>query len=994
MKALRYLMLAFVATLFIAGCGEDPFRTPATPPSTGTETPGDDDQTGGDFVLDETKDYPLISTHPTFVAPETTETVTVILNAKGTIIEGHTGDLYAHTGVITNASTGNADWKYVKAGWEENTPACKLKKHGNELWTLQITGGPRAFYGVPEGEKILKLAFVFRSADGKKELKDNGNDIFINTVEEGLSVMIESPKSGSILTIGQEYTVVVKQQAATTLTLYRNDEEVATTDTTSIEYLFTPTQCEDIVFKAVATNGVDTVEDSINVAVLDVTKDEPRPAGVGNGVTVNGDEATFVLFAPGKESVILLGDFNNYAPTNKHMMKRDGDYFWITVSGLQPDVEYGYQFYVDGSIKIGDPYATKILDPWNDKWIEASVYPNLKQYPSEYTTDIVSVFELNPDEYQWTATNYQRPAENSLAVYELLIRDFTTEGSIDAVTAKLDYIETLGINAIELMPIQEFDGNDSWGYNPCFYFAADKAYGTEEAYKRFIDECHKRNIAVILDVVFNHATGQFPYAKMWWDSSKNCTSADNPFFNVSAPHNFSVYHDFKHLYEPTRQYFKEVLQFWLREYNVDGFRFDLTKGLVQNPGNYDAGGYSAERIEILSDYANAIREVDQDAYVIFEHFCDQGEETELYNSVGGLCWNNNAMGGYAESVMGWYDNGSTDGAYWSVMGDLQNNNWSQDITLNVVSGTMYVAQDVIFADANKEGCCFKIRKNRNWDTSYGVIDGAKKHNLNTAISLNGSQNVLMNVSVGVKYDIYFDAASMTVYVMPDGQKPAALAAMQRMMSTRAGENKSNFADFKRGRMNNIETHDEERIGYKAITWGQEYVKGDWAVISKRMQAVYAFHFLTPYPKMMWQFGELGYDFSINANDSGVVGTGDEYRTHRKPIRWDYYEDVNRRALYDAMSKFVAWRTDNEEYYGEDNLAVHTWTVGDVNMSGKVLVMDKVIVVANFTNAEATTTVTVPSAGQWTNLMTGGSMMLGSTHDFTLAGSDYIILVRE
>ena len=122
--------------------------------------------------------------------------------------------------------------------------------------------------------------------------------------------------------------------------------------------------------------------------------------------------------------------------------------------------------WLDG-IKVGDPYCTKILDPWNDKWIEASVYPNLKQYPSEYTTDIVSVFELNPDEYQWTASNYQRPAENSLAVYELLVRDFTTERSIDAVTAKLDYIETLGVNAIELMPIQEFDGNDSWGYNPC-----------------------------------------------------------------------------------------------------------------------------------------------------------------------------------------------------------------------------------------------------------------------------------------------------------------------------------------------------------------------------------------------------------------------------------------------------------------------------------------------------------------------------------------------
>ena len=240
------------------------------------------------------------------------------------------------------------------------------------------------------------------------------------------------------------------------------------------------------------------------------TETAPRPAGAENGVTVNGNEATFVLFAPNKESVVLLGDFNEYAPSNESMMKRDGDYFWITVSGLEEGKEYGYQYLVDGTIKIGDPYATKILDPWNDKWIDASIYPNLKAYPSEYTSDIVSVFELNPTEYQSTATNDDRPRENSLSIYELLIRDFTEEGSINAVTAKLDYLETLGVNAIELMPIQEFDGNDSWGYNPCFYFATDKAYGTDKAYKEFIDECHKRGIAVIVDVVFNHAKTTYP----------------------------------------------------------------------------------------------------------------------------------------------------------------------------------------------------------------------------------------------------------------------------------------------------------------------------------------------------------------------------------------------------------------------------------------------------------------------------------------------------
>lgn len=838
MKAFRYLLVALVATIFVVGCKKDTVEVP---------TPEDS------FILDVTKDYPLVSTDPAFISSETTQTVTVIVNGKGTSIDGFKGDLYAHTGVITSKSSSTADWKYVKAGWTENTPACKLVKHENNLWTLSISGGPRAFYGVPAGEKIEKLAFVFRSATGDKELKDNGNDIFIDTVEEGLNVMIETPKNGSLLSVGTEYSVSVKAQHATSLTLYRNDEEIETTDQPAIEYTFTPSVAEDIVFRAVATDGIDSVEDSIAVSILGATQNEPRPAGVTNGVNINGNEATFVLFAPGKQSVILLGEFNDYAPSNEYMMKRDGDYFWTTVTNLEEGVEYGYQYLVDGTIKIGDPYATKILDPWNDKYITATVYPNLKKYPSEYTTDVVSVFEINPTEYQWQVVEFDRPAENSLAIYELLIRDFTTSSSIDAVTAKLDYLDTLGVNAIELMPIQEFDGNDSWGYNPCYYFATDKAYGTEEAYKRFIDECHKRGIAVIVDVVFNHATGLHPYAKMWWNSNSNKTASNNPFFNVDAPHDFSVFHDFKHTYQGTVDYFDDVLEYWLEEYNVDGFRFDLTKGFVQNPANFSASGYSAERIGILTHYANTIRAIEEDAYIIFEHFCDQKEETELYNTVGALCWNNNQMNGYMESVMGW-----------------------------------------------------------------------------------------------------------------------------------TGNNKSNFADFKRGRINNIETHDEERVAYKAITYGDSYVKSNWAVISKRLQAAYAFHFLTPYPKMLWQFGELGYDVSIEQNG----------RTGRKPVRWEYLEDSNRKALYDAVSKIISWRTDNEEYYGQDNLSVRSWLVGDNNMGGKTLVMDRVIVVANFTNAQTTTTVSVPSAGQWTNLITGATVELGSSHTFTLAGSDYIVLVKE
>ena len=843
MKRLYSLLMMLFAVIVLVGCSDDPgiILPPNPNPPTDKPTP----------KPEEPSSLPLISTDPAFVTEGMTEDITIILNTAGTAANNFKGDMYAHTGVLTTASTSNGDWKHVLSAWGENLDICKLESKGNNIWHYTIKGGPRAHYGVTEGETITHLAFVFRSADSSIEVKDNGADIFVEVVAEGMTVKIVSPQNGAILQVGQEYTVQVQQKAATSVKLFKNDEAVAETGSETLTYTYAPTTPEDVVFKAVATDGTETVEDTISVAVLGETENAVRPADAKNGVTTSGNEATFVLFAPGKKSAVLLGDFNNYTPSNDYLMKRDGDYFWYTMSGLEEGVEYGYQYLVDGSIKIGDPYATKILDPWNDKWISASVYPNLKAYPAEYTSDIVSVFELNPTKYSWTATSYQRPAENSLAIYELLIRDFTEEGSINAVTAKLDYLETLGVNAIELMPIHEFDGNDSWGYNPCFFFAADKAYGTEEAYKTFIDECHKRDIAVIIDVVFNHATGQHPYAKMWWNSGANKTAANNPFFNVDAPHNWSVFHDFNHTYNYTVEYFDDVLEYWMEEYNVDGFRFDLTKGFVQNPSNYDAGGYSAQRIGILKHYTETIRAVDEKAYVIFEHFCDQSEETELYNSVGALCWNNNQRNGFKESVLG-----------------------------------------------------------------------------NT------------------------------------------------------GSGKSNFVDFKKGRINNIETHDEERIAYDAVKYAQSWAK-PWDVLTKRLQAIYAFHFLTPYPKMMWQFGELGYDVSIEENG----------RTGRKPVRWNYYEDANRKALYDAMSKIITWRTDNQEYYGASEVKVHTWKVGDADMAGKTLVMDRVIVVANFTNAEATTTVNVPNAGEWTNLMTGEKVQLDTTHDITLSSSDYIVLVK-
>ena len=864
MKKLNLLILLVSSIFILAACvgNEDiannrPPQQVEKPDDGGNEEKPDDGTVGGDEV------YPLISTDPSFVTADMTSDVIVYINTEGTGLENHTGPIYAHTGVLTSASATTADWKYVKFEWTVNDKSCLLTKVKQNVHKLVIKGGPRAYYKVPTSETITHLAFVFRSADGSKEMKDNGNDIFVKLSEPGLAVKIISPSNRSILDLNTNYTVSVASKDATSVTLYQNEQVVATSDGQDIKYAFTTTATEDITFKAEASNGTKSVTEEVFTTVLGATQTETRPAGVKDGVTVNGSSATIVLCAPGKEQVVLLGDFNDFAPTNKYMMKKDGDYFWLTIDGLAPNTEVAYQFLVDKTIKAADPYCTKILDPWNDKYITSTVYPNLRQYPTGKTNDVVSIFSTTPATYNWTVADFQRPKQNSLAIYELLFRDFTPEGTVKAALAKLDHLQTLGINAIELMPIHEFDGNNSWGYNPCFYFAADKAYGTVEDYKTFIDECHKRGIAVIVDIVINHATGLHPWMKMWCDGDGQASN-NNPFFNKVARHPFNVFHDFNHEYPKTREYFKTMLQYWLTEYNIDGFRFDLSKGLTQTNSGSDVGRwnqYDASRIAIIKEYADAIREVESDAYIILEHLSDYQEEEELAAYKGILLWRK-AVSPYSETVMGWTGGGKSD------------------------------------------------------------FSGA----------------------------VAF------------------------------------------GRVGNIEDHDEERIAYKAIAYGQTYVKSDWKRISKHLQAAYALHFLSPYPKMMWQFGEMGYDVTIGSDDGQKV--------EPKPSHWEYMEIAERKALYDAVSKCITFRTTHPAMYGFDNKpAIDTWKVGDANMAAKTLVYStangSVIVMANFTNAPSNATCNVPVQGTWKNLITDAAVELtATTYSTNLAPGDYVVLVKE
>jgi 1,4-alpha-glucan branching enzyme len=224
----------------------------------------------------------------------------------------------------------------------------------------------------------------------------------------------------------------------------------------------------------------------------------------------------------------------------------------------------------------------------------------------------------------------------------LLVRDFTEERTYKAVTEKLDYLDSLGINAIELMPVNEFEGNLSWGYNPSYKFAPDKFYGTEDDLRELIDEAHKRGIAIIFDMVLNHHFGRSPLVRMYSSGDFGPPRPDNPWFNVTAKHDFNVGYDFNHESQYTKDYVDRVVAYWVEKYKVDGYRFDLSKGFTQKNtlGNTGAWGqYDASRIALLKRMADVIWAQDPETYIILEHFADNNEETELAD-YGMMLWGN------------------------------------------------------------------------------------------------------------------------------------------------------------------------------------------------------------------------------------------------------------------------------------------------------------------------------------------------------------------
>jgi hypothetical protein len=605
----------------------------------------------------------IIVSDPSF--PKADDAVVITYNTaegnKG--LDGFTGDIYAHAGVITNLSTSSSDWRYVITAWGENVPKAKLSPIGNGLYQFSISPSIREFYNVPASETILKLAFVFRSADATKEGKEaDGGDIFYTVYSEGLNVSFELPATKDLLVDRNEQIAVkANTTGADSVALYVGADYFTSTTDASLSTNLTATQTGKTWVKAIAyaNNAQQMAVDSFYYYVRPTQVIADLPTGMKDGINyINDHSVILCLYAPYKQDVFAIGDFSNWELSDAGFMKKtsDGLRYWVQIDGLTPGQPYIYQYLIDGENRYADYYCDQVSDPWNDKYIEDKTYPNLPDYPVGKTTGIASVFTTGQSDYNWEVEHFEKPKVTDLVIYETLLRDITVGHSYQSLIDTLSYFKNLGINAIELMPVNEFEGNLSWGYNPAFYFAPDKYYGPKNDLKHFVDVCHQNGIAVILDMVLNHSYGSNPMVQMYWDAANNRPAANNPWFNQTAPNpDYNWGSDFNHESPQTKMFVDSVNSYWINKYKVDGFRFDFTKGFTNTTGS--GWNYDASRIAILKRMADKIWENDANAYVILEHFTDNSEEKELAN-YGMLIWGN-MNGAFKEAHLGYTDNGNS-----------------------------------------------------------------------------------------------------------------------------------------------------------------------------------------------------------------------------------------------------------------------------------------------------------------------------------------------
>jgi glycosidase len=847
-------------------------------------------------------DAQVVETDPS--RPRTDQSVTLYFNAdEGNAgLEGYDGTIYAHTGISTDQNP-EEQWKCVKNNWPTEEA---FSGNRDDTQLTQVAGEPnryrleisdiRAYYqdtstecGLGADEKIETMNMVFRNDDGSRSGRAaGGGDIFVDVFDVGdepsLQATIQSPQSDPPLYpfVTQSTSVDVAVSADTaniasiaSLQLFVDDTQVASTSEASLTYTLDTSSPGrfDVRVEAEATTDSTTLTDSTSTLFVRApeVQDAPRPSsiqgapGENDGITYNSDgSVTLSLYAPEKSFIYAIGDFSNWELDADYFMNRDGGHWWVTIpaADLRGQDEYDFQYFVDGTIRTSDPFAHKVRTP-QDGGISEDIYSGLEPYPENQTENLVSVIRPDQESNSFDFSSFEPPEREDLVVYELLLRDFVEQGSFAVLSDTLDYLDRLGVNAVELMPVANFGGNNSWGYNPNAHLALDKSYGPPQGFKQFVEEAHQRGIAVIMDVVYNHITAQSPLSQLYASNTDNPFLEPQPGEDPNRDRGFcdDFFQELNHGSPFIKNYIDRANEYWLEEFNVDGFRFDLAKCVADDGVNVNDSGYQAAVTEGWKDVADHVWDtVDSDALMILEFFGSPGVENEL--------------GGYRDentgSMITWYNMNS------------------------------------IYSQA---------------DMGYLGGDG-------------GTSDFSSS---------YYE--------------------------NRSGYDQASFISY-------MESHDEQWLMRRKKAFGNStdgYSTRNFETALNRQKLVGGFFFTTPGPRMMWQFGELGYGWGENEclKESDACTASDPGRTSPKPIRWEYRDpetSPDRVRLYKTWSALINLRQAHEVFRSPDTEV--EMLVGDgerirwIRLSHPTM---DALVVGNFGLLQRNATVTFPQTGTWYNV---------------------------
>ena len=308
------------------------------------------------------------------------------------------------------------------------------------------------------------------------------------------------------------------------------------------------------------------------------------------GASIIDGTAHLRVWAPNAKSVALTGSFNDWDNDDALPLEAEEDGNW----GLSTD-----------RVKAGDEYKFLITTPDDNVVMRAD--PRARRMTNSSGNSIVY-----PDNFDWKGDTFQLPAWNELVIYEMHIGTFNVQeegqpGTFATAIEKLDYLADLGINCIEVMPVCEFAGDFSWGYNPAHPFAVEEAYGGPDAFKNFVREAHARGIAVIIDVVYNHfgpsdlALWQFDG---WNENDKggiyfyNDWKSDTPWGDTRPDYGRNE----------ARAYIHDNALMWLGEFRCDGLRMDMIPYMRSVGGDEDPGGELSDGYTLLKWINDSVNE--------------------------------------------------------------------------------------------------------------------------------------------------------------------------------------------------------------------------------------------------------------------------------------------------------------------------------------------------------------------------------------------------